>query len=792
LAPVLLLDDNDLLHGFWLDRQRLFYSNVELSELAEPGAWSPPQQLSASATAVAVAASGQEVHLAYVRPLPSAELPTGVYYRNWRDGSWGNATLIYQSDYLRASIEEPLQLDIAVATNNSVFVAWDNRLLDLIQMTHSRNGGDTWEEPTIVDARKPGDDLGAPGPRNVQIANIRGELHLSWIARQDGGKCILYHQSSANNGRTWETPQSVFEDRQDCPTSRHFIDRQSGLLMMLLTLRDEAYLLAWNGAQWSLPESQRSLTSFSHPQTYRPVTLGCLQPVAVGETQLAILGCGTGSTTDVWLRQRAGIEDASAWSFAGASIWGMPTTALELTAQPLWPSLSSDGQHLHLLWSQKRGETTVADSAINYSRWNGTTWSRPLVLPRSPSGQVSEPAMVFDKDRRRLLIIWRDDQLGELYFSHADAALANSLAEWNRPIALPKPENTAVGSPSLFVDHAGIYYAAFVVALNEERGVYLLQSTDQGVSWSEPISVFAAGAANWDMVGSLSFAGSEDGTLHLMWSEYTLPPDAQPIGLYYARSEDGGLNWSTAALVVNNGVNWSQLLAANGIAHRLWQEPGDNAPIWHQLSLDNGRNWEPPVLISAEGTLVEHPAVVLDRTGRIHLVQIQRDASGQANLQHLLWQEGQWLTDDTLRLQESLEGDSTKMLIAIIAMEEQYHQLTAVYLDLSPGNGQSQTIPQNRFVLTQRPIEVPATSFTLPSPQISPTVTLAAIATPLPTVTPTPTAILLSPDVERASFQLGPLNTQSQEGVLLLSIIPAAFVILLVFGFAIYFSRLRN
>jgi hypothetical protein len=798
LAPVLLLDDNDLLHGFWLDRQRLFYSNVALSELAESAAWSPPQQLSASATAVAVAASGQEVHLAYVRPLPSAELPTGVYYRNWRDGSWGNATLIYQSDYLRASIEEPLQLDIAVATNNSVFVAWDNRLLDLIQMTSSRNRGETWEEPTIVDARKPDEDPGLPGPRNVQIANIRGELHLSWMARQDGGKCILQHQSSADNGRTWETPQPVFEDRQDCPTSHHFIDAHPELPMILLTLRNEAYLLAWNGAEWSLPEGQGSLTSFVHPQTYRPLTMGCLQPVITSERDLAVLGCGAGPTSDIWLRKRAGIEASSGWSFAGASTWSTHTIAAQLVAEPQSPSLLSDGQRIHMMWSQTTTPANAPGSSIHYSRWNGSTWTRPNAVLRSPSGMASEPAMALDKVSERLLVVWQNGQSGELYFSQANTARANAAAEWSEAIALPKPEQAVASSPDIFVSSSGSYYVAYTVALNEARGVYLTQYQDQGESWSDPVKVFDASAANWDMVGPLSVAGGGQGALHLLWSQYSLPPNPQPLSLHYARSEDGGLTWSTAASFVNRPTSWSQLIVASNITHRFWQDLDGNRAGWHQWSLDNGRNWAEPVRVSALGAVVQRLAATADAAGQIHLVQIQRNLEGQASLAYSVWQGEQWRTDGDLRLQNDTLGNSTELLVAAIdgLDDQQDHQLAAIYVGITPSlvNELTQSEPRARFLFSQRSIEAPVLAMTPTSPATPPEPT----AMPEPTAillaeaTPTPTAVSFPLEIGEDDFQIGPFTTRSREGILALSIIPAGLIVLMVFGFAVYYIRLRD
>jgi hypothetical protein len=795
LSPTLVLDGNGVLHGFWLNEKRLFHSSVILSDLSTPEAWSVPQQLSASATTVAVIADSEALHLAYVRPAQSTGLPTGIYYQIRRNAEWGTPTLVHQSDYLRATVEQPIHLDMAVVDTGNIFVVWDNHLLDAVYLANSQDSGISWQEAEVVSRRLPDDHPQATWPQKIQIVDAQDQLHLTWLAGHNQSNCILYHQWSDDGGRTWQGPQPVFEDSQECPTNNYFIEDHSDLLIKLLTVREETYLLAWNGTQWSWPESQRLLAGFRHPQTYRQIVFSCLQPIIASENHLAIFGCGTGNTSDVWLRTRA-IGTSLNWSFAGESAWSIPAPIIQTDARPYWPALVTDNGHMHLFWSQQISPQPASGTSVYYSLWNGANWSQPADILSSPSGQALAPVVAVEKDR--LLVVWQGGQSGELYFSQATTSRANLATEWSASQQLPIPVNAMVRYPDIFVDASGTFHVAYVVALNEERGVYLTQSEDQGETWSGPVEIFDASAANWDMVGSPSLVAGNDGQLHLLWSRHTLPPDPQPVGLYYARSEDGGLTWGDAERVVESPIAWYQLITTPGAVHRFWQEQDRNGTVWHQPSLDNGHTWEQPARISAIGKVVQRLALATDTAGRIHLTQIERDIENQASLQHLIWQEEQWHTEDNLRLQNDTLGDSVELLTAIISDNAQEHQLVAIYLGQMPGidDGINRPELQAQFLLSQRAIgELPAmplaaTATLTPVP--SPTATLTTAVALSPVVTPIPTIISLPAESESSYFQIGPLDTSSTTGQLILGILPSLLVVIVVFSAGAYLRYVRR
>ena len=122
------------------------------------------------------------------------------------------------------------------------------------------------------------------------------------------------------------------------------------------------------------------------------------------------------------------------------------------------------------------------------------------------------------------------------------------MTEWITPQLLPAPRESATW-PSMVSDGESTIYVAYTIPLNEDRGVYLTRSEDDGDSWSDAISVFDGVEADWDLIGPASLTRTSDGTLHLIWTRWTQLPEMQAVAMAYARSEDGGQTWSETEML---------------------------------------------------------------------------------------------------------------------------------------------------------------------------------------------------------------------------------------------------
>jgi hypothetical protein len=228
-------------------------------------------------------------------------------------------------------------------------------------------------------------------------------------------------------------------------------------------------------------------------------------------------------------------------------------------------------------------------------------------------------------------------------------------------------------SPDILVDASDRIVIAYAITLNEERGIYVIQSTDLGETWSTPVRVFDAVLENWEMVDQPRLALSEDGKLHALFTRYALLGDPVPIGLYYSQSEDGGVTWSTSEIVSEQPVQWSEIVAYQGTLHRLWQDKNRLvASTNHQISLDSGVTWNIPVKIPGSADINSTPSVSVDWTGVIHLLQVI-EQNNQV-LQEWEWDEERWRLSETRKV-SALELNSPAMVEGGITLDGSIYAL---------------------------------------------------------------------------------------------------------------------
>jgi hypothetical protein len=289
---------------------------------------------------------------------------------------------------------------------------------------------------------------------------------------------------------------------------------------------------------------------------------------------------------------------------------------------------------VHVFFSKRQ------DPAIYYTRWDGTAWSRITPVLKVPEGEADWPAIAAGPGDELLLIA--RSSTGSLFFSRANSADAVTLSAWATPARIQLTHDGRVSPAEVEWDASGTITLAYSVPVNDERGVYLVQSKDVGKTWSKPIQVFDGAGANFELVGSPSLLASADGTMHVMWKKQSVRVDgfAQPLALYYARSVDAGKTFSKAELVVEASVTWREIAAdGKGNVHRLWQQPDTKSTLWDQVSLDGGRSWQPTRRLSTEeGTA----AVTLDRIGQLHLLN-----AGAGSLGQWLWDGSRWQAETT-------------------------------------------------------------------------------------------------------------------------------------------------
>lgn len=665
-------DDQGWLHAVWRSKTGvLLYSRVLGERFGLATDWKATDILASNVSTQALTTSpGGGAVVVFITNQATPSQPAGVYSRSRAAGSeqWGTPRLLYDSPYYRGLKPGNATVSVAVGQGGRVYAAWDDRTQERIYLTLSGDNGESWAQPIEVDSRQKGDNTQTEGPARPRLAAQGKTILLLWQAGHQGTTCGLYGSWTQDGGKSWQTAASLPEPlNKTCPENLQLLPADPDTFYLMTSGNsigagaNETWLLAWNanpagGAAenpggWSTPQSQPELTSFTNPDTFRTVQLGCLQAALTGASsqgiELAVAGCGgiasggaasgTGAG-EVWLLSRS-LEAAATWfpTPTPQPAWGAPELLANTTLEFSTPALTADTHgRVHAFWAVK------SESTIRYALWDGARWSTPLEVETSPNGRPSSPAAVVHP-AGMLFLTWSDG--GELYYALAPLAQALEARNW------PAPERLTVSgrvgeTVQVAVDAQGKLTIAYSVSFNEGRGIYLI-STQSAVqagqlpTWGTPEKVFDAEAAGWERVEAPRLALDAQGTEHMLWSRYGLPPANQPLGLYYSRST--ATDWSTPRQVGSGKAGWSQLLtSAEGQIHIAWQELlAGNPTLFHQYSLDGGLTWSQPARLTSQANAGGPAALALDNTGYLHLLLINADGSSGAALQHWTWEGGE-------------------------------------------------------------------------------------------------------------------------------------------------------
>lgn len=721
--PQLLIDTTNRIHALWLDADgTLYHSDVASDDFARYDAWSTRQLLAESVVAYDAALDGAaRLHVTYLTSRELPDSPAGIYYLRQDSAGISLPELLYSSSYFRAITADQANLQIAAGDGeaaNLVYVSWDNRLIDTLFFVSSADGGEQWGEVVVVDRHGPSDLPEAMTPSNIMVATAGDSVLLVWQADHEGTGCRQYYRWSVDSGASWQG-QHMLEAFPGCYTHGELLTGDNGRILLLAHWEDETYLLAWNREWWSEPQPQDALTEFVNGETLRPVRFDCYQG-QFRDDQLLVAGCSSGEVNDIWVTARE-IGSTTAW-FA-QPVWSQPAPITGVgNAQVSAIELVATGDGLvHAFFSQHQ------DPGIYYTRWDGVAWSRVTLLFKLPGGEeAGQPVVAVGPGNELLLTVLGSG--GSLYFSLAESSDAVVASGWSAPILLPVPQNGRVSPADVAWHRNGTVYIAYSVPLNEERGVYLVHSTDQGNTWSEPLPLFDGAAAGFDLVGPPALLVSADGLLHIQWTRQSLSVEdvSQAVSLYYARSEDAGHSFSEAETVVGTPLAWQEIVADGmGNTHRLWQQPGTLVTVWDMISSNRGQSWQDAQRLSAEWGST---ASTVDPSGQLHLVGVGLDSLG-----HWLWDGSRWQAETPLRWSSALQSAD---LVDLLATAINKDGKMVVVLARATDTGQV----ANGLLYSSRTLNLPPAPAPIeqaPTRPASPTPPTPATPSPEPTLAPT-------------------------------------------------------
>jgi hypothetical protein len=356
-----------------------------------------------------------------------------------------------------------------------------------------------------------------------------------------------------------------------------------------------------------------------------------------------VVGCDTGLGRDIWFSSRS-LGTIDDW-FPSSSEWTAPVEVTSGDQQlSLLSSVADNEGNIHAFWVQPPLLSSMAKRAtIQYARWDGVRWTIPVNILFGLPEDLKQLGVKADS-QNRLLLTWVDSKTGDIFLSWANSKYANKPSEWKSPQYIPSTSQTN-SIPDILVDDSGRIVVAYAIPINEHRGMYFVESTDGGITWTQQLQIFDAAAAGWDIVDQPSISLTGDGRLHVLFRRYTLRGEqGNSLGLYYSQSGDGGVTWSVPAIASEHSVLWNEIYGYDqSIVHRLWQEYGQSTLLsFHQMSQDSGVTWSDPVIISS---IDERPADLtaqtMDKAGNIHFMQL----AGKENLTIVdqMWNGSRWV-----------------------------------------------------------------------------------------------------------------------------------------------------
>ena len=624
----------------------LYYASAKQEDIGNPSSWSSKNELDSNILDFdSKLDSSGAIHVAYLKSRNAKDQPAGIYYTSSSPNgdAWSPALNLFESQYFRSLDSDQAHVRIAVSdgegSQKNVYVVWDNSPQKRIMIARSANSGMNWDGAT--DIIVPDLQLENQTPANVEITASNQHVLLLWQNGGPGSRCAEYSQSSADGGNTWSESVSVFGDTPICPERTDFFTLDEDNSLAIFSVLGNISLVAWNGNHWSFPQNQDDLLSLFNPLTFDLIALGCEQ-YSVISGKLYLVGCDEGSSGDIWITWRE-LGSMVAW-FPPPASWSPPVEVLHLlTGKISSMTLQADQKNdLNAFWIQSTlpGEEIDA-SSIWYAHREGEIWSPPISILAEFHGMPTQLSVVLDQ-QDRLLLVWVDKKTGDMLFSWGNLDQANSPSGWAQIQYLPSPSKL-ISSPTISVDGAGRIIITFAVSANEERGIYIIQSDSLGKGWSTPVRIFNGVSANWDMIGEPRMALTADGRLHVLVSRFTLQGNQLWLeGLYYSQSTDGGITWSNPEAVSTHNVQWGDIVGYDReIIHRVWQEKdGTVTYSFHQVSRNGGQTWDSPIGITSTDDDVLATKLVIDKAGQLHLFQLLY--SDTLGIQEWIWDGAQW------------------------------------------------------------------------------------------------------------------------------------------------------
>jgi len=442
-------------------------------------------------------------------------------------------------------------------------------------------------------------------------------------------------------------------------------------------------------------------------------------------------------------------------------IWSRPANLSNTSQSSGHPAIVADGHgYVHVLWSEEVGGEAMqpqdlvrTGNSIFYTRWDGASWTQPIDILFVPGEAIAEFVAVDVDAENRLHAVWTGQS--NFYYSNAPSWQAESAHAWSKPVVVATNSARSQLESDIAADASANLHLVYATR-GDGAGIYYIRSHDGGATWelatrlSEPFGPLETSFA------SVRVITDDAGRLHVVWQ--TTQEQGYGQAVYYARSIDGGKNWSAPVQLgyrdpEDYEASWPYLTAIGESELYLIYIDGSSKGRCHRISIDGGETWSEPrrVITEMEG-VNGHVIPVVDGSGQVHLIVNMRTRAGQVvGIYYARWLGSGWSPIVPVDV-SSPAAPSAHHTAAVVRLGNELH---VVYNQLRTGE-----IWHLRGVL---PAVTPAPMSALPTLRPPPPLPTPTMATATPP--PAPPSGQPPIDLAASSFATSPVSNALLPGI---------------------------
>lgn len=424
----------------------------------------------------------------------------------------------------------------------------------------------------------------------------------------------------------------------------------------------------------------------------------------------------------------------------GGLQWSEPALVSGLLRGAWWPELAIDPTGDVNIVFAVSGEP--GGELLFFSRWDGSTWSRPADIQAGGIFLVRSALAADDLGNLHLLYV---DNASTTSYASSTLQDAPSARGWSSPTPFTGPKNGYLSD--LAIDSKGTLHAVYGEAGGGEcpncMRLYYRRSLNNGTTWSTPFKLANGLIDRRRMQIEIDPADN----VYVAWDNLNSDGSNNSGGLTY--STNGGDTWSPELNILSTrGSPKLTSVGSDGKGHVIVvYRLGDSTDIVYQISNDGGKTFGnaetlPGIFGAVDVSGFDKYDMTTDSAGTVYLAIAGRTTLQQRNtgLYLMQWDGESWSKPQVI-------GNDRNLFYEYPSLKVSRGNLLHLAYHVR-GAGSVFSLPDNSYKIYYSSATTAAQQLTPPPlPTTTPTPILAA-GTPIPTSTPTPTKTPL-PDAVR-------------------------------------------